>query len=597
MVNVVNAERISVQYGTRLVLDEVSLGVAESDVIGVVGRNGSGKTTLLRVLTGVDEPDSGRVVRTGSASIGYLHQADDFAPSATVRDVIVGGEADHVWASDAWTRALVEHLLGAVDLDSPVSRLSGGERRRAALVALMLGGHDLLVLDEPTNHLDVEAVDWLAQHLRTLQDRGTAMLVVSHDRWFLDAVCSRVWEVHDGVVDAYDGGYAAYVLARAERARQATQLATRRKNLLRKELAWLRRGAPARTSKPKFRIDAATVLIKDEPPPRDRLELERFAVTRLGKDVFDLTDVTVAIPDRVLLSDLSWSIGPGARIGLIGVNGAGKTTVLRLLTGDLAPDSGRVKRGRTVDIGHLSQAVGELPAGERVLDLVSRERRVTQVASGKEVTATSLLEDFGFTGERLTTRIGDLSGGERRRLQLLRLLIGEPNVLLLDEPTNDLDIDTLTVVEDYLDSWPGTLIVVSHDRYFLERVCDVTYALLGDGSCVLLPGGVDQYLELRHAAERSGSTAASTSTARAPVHGGSAETRSPAETRQARKDLARIEGQLSKLERRVTKLHEQMAETASDYGKLAELQRELTAANEEQAELEEAWLVSAESLD
>ncbi len=607
MANVVNAERVSVQYGTRLVLDEVSLGVAAGDVIGVVGRNGSGKTTLLRVLTGVDDPDSGRVVRTATASIGYLHQADDFAPSSTVRDVIVGGEADHVWAADSWTRALVEHLLGAVDLDSPIAQLSGGERRRTALVALMLGGHDLLVLDEPTNHLDVEAVDWLARHLRTLQDRGTAMLVVSHDRWFLDAVCSRVWEVHDGVVDAYDGGYAAYVLARAERSRQASQLATRRKNLLRKELAWLRRGAPARTSKPKFRIDAATVLIEDEPPPRDRLELERFAVTRLGKDVFDLTDVSVAIPGRTLLSDLSWSIGPGDRIGLIGINGAGKTTLLRLLTGDLAPDSGRVKRGRTVDIGHLSQAVGELPAGERVLDLVNRERRVTQVASGKEVTATSLLEDFGFTGERLTTRIGDLSGGERRRLQLLRLLVGEPNVLLLDEPTNDLDIDTLTVVEDYLDSWPGTLIVVSHDRYFLERVCDVTYALLGDGSCVLLPGGVDQYLELRHRAESS--SGASATTGRAGTGGASGGTAangsgtsasdgpSPAETRQARKDLARIESQLAKLDRRVAKLHEQMAETASDYGKLAELQQQLTATTDEQTQLEEAWLISAEALD
>lgn len=434
MPNVVNAERVSVQYGTRLVLDAVSLGVSAKDVVGVVGRNGSGKTTLLRILTGVDEPDSGRVVRSGSASIGYLHQADDFAADATVRDVIVAGEADHVWAADSWTRALVEHLLGAVDLDLPVASLSGGERRRTALVALMLGGHDLLVLDEPTNHLDVEAVDWLAQHLRTLQDRGTAMLVVSHDRWFLDAVCSRIWEVHDGVVDAYDGGYAAYVLARAERSRQAAQLAARRKNLLRKELAWLRRGAPARTSKPKFRIDAANALIADEPPPRDRLELERFAVTRLGKDVFDLTNVTARVGDRTLIEDLSWSIGPGARIGLIGINGAGKTTLLRLLTEERAPDAGRVKVGRTVDIGHLSQAVGELPTSERVLDLITRERRITEVASGREVTATSLLEDFGFTGERLTTRVGDLSGGERRRLQLLRLLIGEPNVLLLDEP-------------------------------------------------------------------------------------------------------------------------------------------------------------------
>ena len=596
MPNVVNAERVTVQYGTRLVLDEVSLGVSDGDVVGVVGRNGSGKTTLLRVLTGVDEPDSGRVIRTGSASIGYLHQADDFHPDATVRDVIVGGQADHVWAADPWTRAVVEHLLGAVDLDTAVGLLSGGERRRTALVALMLGGHDLLVLDEPTNHLDVEAVDWLAQHLNTLQDRGAAMLVVSHDRWFLDAVCSRVWEVHDGVVDAYDGGYAAYVLARAERGRQSAQLAARRKNLLRKELAWLRRGAPARTSKPKFRIEAANTLIADEPPPRDRLELEQFAVTRLGKDVFDLTDVSAVIGDRVLIEDLSWSIGPGARIGLIGVNGAGKTTLLRLLTGDRAPDSGRVKTGKTVDIGHLSQAVGELPAGERVLDLVTREKRVTQVASGREVTATSLLEDFGFTGEKLVTRIGDLSGGERRRLQLLRLLIVEPNVLLLDEPTNDLDIDTLTVVEDYLDTWPGTLIVVTHDRYFLERVCDVTYALLGDGRCVLLPGGVDQYLALRHDRERSAELSGATGSEAGAAGGPVADGLSAGEARQARKDLARIESQMSKIEARITKLHDQMAEAAADYGRLADLQRQLTAATDEQAELEEAWLTTAEVL-
>jgi ATP-binding cassette subfamily F protein uup len=594
--NVVNAERVSVQYGTRLVLNEVSLGVSTGDVVGVVGRNGSGKTTLLRILTGVDDPDSGRVIRAGTASIGYLHQADDFAAEATVRDVIVAGEADHVWAADPWTRAVVEHLLGAVDLDAEVSRLSGGERRRTALVALMLGGHDLLVLDEPTNHLDVEAVDWLAQHLRTLQDRGTAMLVVSHDRWFLDAVCSRVWEVHDGVVDAYDGGYAAYVLARAERARQNAQLAARRKNLLRKELAWLRRGAPARTSKPKFRIDAASTLIADEPPPRDSLELERFAVTRLGKDVFDLTNVTAVVGDRVLIEDLSWSIGPGARIGLIGVNGAGKTTLLRLLTGERQPEAGRVKRGRTVDIGHLSQAVGELPAVERVLDLVTAERRVTQMASGREVTVTSLLEDFGFTGERLTTRIGDLSGGEQRRLQLLRLLIGEPNVLLLDEPTNDLDIDTLTVVEDYLDSWPGTLIVVTHDRYFLERVCDVTYALLGDGRCVLLPGGVDQYLALRHAAERDTDVTASRGARAEAAAGPVADGLSVSGARQARKDLARIESQLGKVERRIERLHEQMVQAASDYGRLAELQHQLTAATDEQATLEEAWLTTADAL-
>ncbi|HEU4544846.1 MAG TPA: ABC-F family ATP-binding cassette domain-containing protein, partial [Microlunatus sp.] len=560
--------------------------------IGIVGRNGDGKTTLLNLMTGREEPDGGRVSRSRDLHLGYLDQRDLLDDTHTVREVVLGGKADHEWAADATTRGIVEVLLAGVALDRAVAGLSGGERRRCSLAALLLDEHDLVILDEPTNHLDVEAVAWLAQHLVGLP---SALVVVTHDRWFLDAVVESTWEVHDGVVDAYEGGYAAFVLAKAERQRQAAASEARRQNLVRKELAWLRRGAPARTSKPKFRIDAATVLIEDEPPPRDRLELERFSVTRLGKDVFDLTDVTVAIPGRTLISDLSWSIGPGDRIGLIGINGAGKTTLLRLLTGDLAPDSGRVKRGRTIDIGHLSQAMSELPAGERVLDLVSRERRVTQVASGKEVTATSLLEDFGFTGERLTTRVGDLSGGERRRLQLLRLLIGEPNVLLLDEPTNDLDIDTLTVVEDYLDSWPGTLIVVSHDRYFLERVCDVTYALLGDGSCVLLPGGVDQYLDLRHAAERTGSQTASA--APAVTADPATNAPSPAETRQARKDLARIESQLAKLDRRIAELHEQMAATASDYGKLAELQQQLTVTTDEQAQLEEAWLTSAETLD
>src|SRR6478672_9463681 len=351
MANLINAERVSMTYGTRTLLDSVSLGLGRGDVVGVVGRNGDGKTTLLRLLTGVLDPDSGRVIRSGRVSIGYLHQADDFASDTSVRDVIVGGEPDHVWAAESGTRLVVEHLLADVALDAPVAQLSGGERRRVALVALLLADHDLLVLDEPTNHLDVEAVSWLAEHLRARQARDTAMLVVSHDRWFLDAICTRIWEVHDAVVDAYDGGYAAYVLARAERARQAAGVAARRKNLLRKELAWLRRGPPARTSKPQFRIDAANALIADEPPPRDRLELQRFATTRLGKDVFDLERVTATVGGRVLLRDLSWSIGPGARIDLVGVNGSGKTTLLRLLTGELTPDSGRVKQGKTLRIG------------------------------------------------------------------------------------------------------------------------------------------------------------------------------------------------------------------------------------------------------
>ncbi|SDE56063.1 ABC-F family ATP-binding cassette domain-containing protein [Auraticoccus monumenti] len=597
--NLLNASAISKGYGTRTLLDRVSLGLTAGDVIGVVGRNGDGKSTLLNILTGRDEPDAGAVTRTGTVSIGHLHQADDFAPEASVRDIIVDGQPDHVWAADATMRAIVQQLLAEIDLDAPVARLSGGERRRTALVQLMLAGHDLVVLDEPTNHLDVEAVAWLAEHLRALAARGTAMLVVSHDRWFLDAVCTRIWEVHDGTVDAYEGGYAAYVLARAERARQAASSEERRQNLLRKELAWLRRGPPARTSKPQFRIDAANALIADVPPARDRLQLEQFALSRLGKDVIDLHAVDLTLPPRpgeqqpprVLLDDLSWSIGPGQRIGLVGVNGAGKSTLLRLMAGEQQPDSGTVKRGRTVQLAHLTQDVTATDPDDRVLDAVSRIRRRTVTAGGREISTTSLLEDFGFTGDKLVTRVGELSGGERRRLQLLRLLLAEPNVLLLDEPTNDLDIDTLNVVEDHLDSWPGTLLVVSHDRYFLERVCDVTYALMGDGRCVLLPGGVDQYLEHRRASSGgSPATGSGTSATTAPT-GPSA-----AERRQAGKDLARIEGQLTKAQQQIERLHAQMGEAASDYPRLAALTTDLQAAEARVAELEESWLEAAEAV-
>ena len=593
MANLVNAERIGISFGTRILLAEVSLGLGRGDVIGVVGRNGDGKSTLLNILVGGLEPDTGQVTRTGNVSIGHLGQDEGFAPGATVRDVIVGGRPDHVWAADPVSRGIVTNLLGGIDLDAPVVRLSGGERRRTSLVALLLGGHDLLVLDEPTNHLDVEAVAWLAEYLNALR-ADVAMLVVSHDRWFLDAICTRIWEVHDAVVDAYEGGYAAYVLARNERARQAAASESRRRNLLRKELAWLRRGAPARTSKPKFRIEAANSLIAGEPPPRDTLGLRQFSVTRLGKDVFDLHRVTAAVPaadpaepERVLVDSLDWSIGPGDRIGLIGVNGSGKTTLLRLLTGDLEPRSGKVKRGRTLRPGHLSQAVAELPDDERVLDSVNRLQRQTRLATGREVSASTLLEDFGFTGDKLVTRIGELSGGERRRLQFLRLLLAEPNVLLLDEPTNDLDIDTLTVIEDYLDTWPGTLIVVSHDRYFLERVCDYTYALLGDGRCVLLPGGVEQYLEhRRHAA-----------LAQPAKPGVAPRESSAAEIRQARKELARVEGQLAKLAGRIERLHHEMAGSAADYERLVGLQDELAGLSIEHDGLETRWLELADRLD
>ncbi len=601
MAALVTAERVSKTYGTRIVLDSVSVGLSSGDVVGVVGRNGDGKSTLLGILTGTVEPDSvnpdgglgGRVVRAGSVTVGSLAQADLHEPGVTVRDVIVGGAPDHVWAAEPRTRAVVSHLLAAIDLDAEMVRLSGGERRRAELVGLLLSHDDLLVLDEPTNHLDVEAVSWLAAHLVEVQKTGTAMLVVSHDRWFLDAVCTRVWEVHDAQVDAYDGGYAAYVLARAERARLAAAAEDRRQNLLRKELAWLRRGPPARTSKPKFRIDAANRLIESEPAPRDRIALQQFATSRLGKDVFDLERVSYGLPTgRTLLSDLSWSIGPGDRIGLIGVNGSGKTTLLKLLAGDIRPSSGRVKQGKTLRLGHLSQTVGELDDGERVLDSVDRLRRQTKLATGREVTASSLMEGFGFRGPTLTTRIGELSGGERRRLQFLRLLLTEPNVLLLDEPTNDLDIDTLTVVEDYLDTWPGTLFVVSHDRYFLERTCDVTYALLGDGSCVMLPGGVDQYLDMR----RDGQAAPARPGTRQPDAPEPIDPSGPsaAETRQARKDLQRIENQLANLDKEISRLHDSMTTHAADYEKLSALDAKLAAALARQSELEESWLAAAD---
>jgi ATPase subunit of ABC transporter with duplicated ATPase domains len=581
MANLINVERASVGYGTRTLLNGVSLGVDEGDAIGVVGRNGDGKTTLLQVLTATRPPDTGRVTHTSGLSVGYLHQADDFAADATVRDVIVEGRPDHIWAAEPDTRSVVEHLLADVGLDSEVADLSGGERRRVALAAVLLAGHDVLVLDEPTNHLDVEVIGWLAGHLSQL--RSKALVVVSHDRWFLDAVCTRMWEVHDGEVDAYEGGYAAYVLARAERSRQAAGTEARRRNLMRKELAWLRRGPPARTSKPKFRIQAANDLIANEPEPRDSLALQRFATARLGKDVFDLHRVSLELGHRVILDKLDWSIGPGVRIGLVGVNGTGKTSVLKLLTGELAPTSGTVKRGKTLRIGYLSQALVELDGNVRVLDAVESAKRITELAGGREVSTATLLEDFGFTGDKLTTRVGDLSGGERRRFQFLRLLLDEPNVLLLDEPTNDLDIDTLNVLEDYLDGWPGTLILVTHDRYFLERVADVTYALPGGGRCEMLPGGIEQYLAQRVAAE---STSASRTAARS-------ETASARE-RRAGKELARIESQLGKLDQRVAALHHTMAEAAADHVRAAELNAELSELLARKEALEEEWLALAE---
>ncbi|WP_295660324.1 ABC-F family ATP-binding cassette domain-containing protein [uncultured Nocardioides sp.] len=595
MANLLNLERVSKSYGVRPLLSEVSLGISQGERIGIVGRNGDGKTTLLEVMAGLEEPDTGRVSHSRSLHVGYLHQGDELVDTHSVREAVLGGRSDHEWAADSRTREVVEVLLAGVSLDRPVLGLSGGERRRCSLAALLLGEQDLLVLDEPTNHLDVEAVAWLADHL---VGRASALVVVTHDRWFLDEVCQTTWEVHDGVVDSYDGGYAAFVLARAERQRQASASEARRQNLARKELAWLRRGAPARTSKPKFRIDAANALIEDVPEPRDRLQLQRFATQRLGKDVLDVEDVDLVRGDRQLLSHATWRLGPGDRVGIVGINGAGKTSVLSLLSGELTPSAGRVRHGRTIALQHLTQALDDLDPELRVLPTVESISRVTRTADG-EITATAMLERFGFTGDRLTTRIGDLSGGERRRFQLLCLLLTEPNVLLLDEPTNDLDIDTLNVLEDFLDGWPGTLVVVSHDRYFLERVTDSTWALLGDGQISMLPRGVEEYLERRAAALAAPVPSAPSAPASgAPVAGGTTKVKpGSAEERAARKTLARLDRRLERLAEQETKLEAEMAEHLTDYERLAELGQQRAALHDERDRVEMEWLEVSESVE
>src|SRR4051812_44926160 len=502
--NLVNLHSVEKGYGPRLVLAGVTLGIAAGDRVGIVGANGAGKSTLMRLIAGAEAPDAGAVTRTGGVGSALLGQGDDLVAGRTVRQELVGGRADHEWAGGSAFRGVLDGLLGGVaierfpdGLDTPIAPLSGGERRRIALARALLDRPDLLLLDEPTNHLDVEGIDWLAGHLAA---RRGSLAVIPHDRWFLDAVCTATWEVADTAVHQYEGGYAAYVLARAERDRQAAAREDRRRQLVRKELAWLRRGPPARTSKPKFRIEAANALIVDEPQPRDRAELLRFAAARLGDRVLDAETVSVAYGDREVLRRVTWRLGPGERVALVGVNGSGKTTLLKVLAGELEPTTGKVQRGATVRLAHLSQDTAELPGDRRVLESVEEIRGRVALGDGSELTAGQLAERFGFRGDRGRTLVRELSGGERRRLQLMRLLMGEPNVLLLDEPTNDLDIDTLTALEDLLDSWPGTLVVVSHDRWFVERVSDDVYALDSGGGIRHLPGGVDQYLAESHAA-------------------------------------------------------------------------------------------------
>jgi ABC transport system ATP-binding/permease protein len=592
--NIVNLDRVGKGYGgVGPLLSEVSTGIEDDDRIGVVGLNGSGKSTLLRLITKAEEPDEGRATHRRDLRVLALPQSLDLPPGATVRDVVLGEvwlpaafTAEHEWAGDSGVRTVLSGLgMPNLGLAAPVGPMSGGERRRVALAALLVRACDLLVLDEPTNHLDVAGVAWLAAYL---VERKSALVVVTHDRWFLDAVCTRTWEVADRTVRLYEGGYAAWILARAERERVAGAAEARRQNLLRKEIAWLRRGPPARTSKPKFRIDAANALIADVPPARDAVSLARLATARLGRQVYELSDVTLTGGPKTLLDKVSWHVGPGERIGLVGANGAGKSTLLRLLVGTATPASGTFVVGSTVKAAYLSQELTELPGALRLLEAVEEvARRV--VLGGKELSAAQLAEVFGFTDRRLWTHVGDLSGGERRRLQLLRLLATEPNVLLLDEPTNDLDTDTLAALEDLLDTWPGTMVVASHDRYLIERVTDTVYGLLGDGRLTHLPGGIDEYLS-----RLPGEPTVAAASARVASGTPARVVSDAAELRTAKKELARLERQVDKLTEREATLHEELARHATDYTKVSELDARLRAVQAEREQAEEAWLVLAD---
>ena len=611
--HLLGGESLHLEFPTRTIFEGITVGLNEGDRIGIVGRNGDGKSTLMKILAGRLEPDSGRVTVRGGTRIGYLDQSDVLDDDHTVGYAIVGDTPEYEWASQARIRDVISGLVSDLPWDAPVSSLSGGQRRRVALASLLAQEWDVLMLDEPTNHLDVEAITWLAGHLKSRWSKNAGgLMVVTHDRWFLDEICTDTWEVHDRIVEPFEGGYAAYILQRVERDRQAAAAEAKRQNLMRKELAWLRRGAPARTSKPKFRIDAANALIADVPPVRDTVELKKMAVSRLGKDVVDLENVSVTYDDpslpggkRPVLKKVTWRIAPGERTGILGVNGAGKSTLLSLVTGDLKPTEGRVKHGKTVKIATLTQQLDELKEVEndRVSDVIGRKKR-SYIADGKELSPSQMLERLGFTSAQLSTPVKDLSGGQKRRLQLMLILLDEPNVLILDEPSNDLDTDMLAAMEDLLDTWPGTLLVVSHDRYLMERVTDQQYAVI-DGSFRHLPGGVDEYLAL--SAAGAGGSAAGSAQARSTAPTQKASTQeaeasakpkvSGAEQRAAQKESGAIERRLAKLAAEQEKLSEQMsAHDASDYAGLAALGEQQQALQDEIDELEMRWLELSELL-
>jgi ATP-binding cassette subfamily F protein uup len=584
--NLVNIEEVSKAFDIRALLERVSLGVSEGDRIGIVGRNGSGKSTLMKVIAAIEIPDEGRVTKANSVKIGLLSQVDKADPNSTVGDVVIGDRAKHEWASDAGIREVFIGLFGGFDdhlFERKFATLSGGEKRRVGLAKLLIDELDLILLDEPTNHLDVEGVAWLASHLNSR--KSLAVLVITHDRWFLDAVTDRTWEVVGGKVEEYDGGYSAFVLAKAERARQASAMDARRNNLIRKELAWLRRGAPARTTKPKFRVDAANILIAEEPAPRDQGELLKFARNRLGNTVYEAHHLQLRAGDKELIDDLYWNVGPGDRIGIVGINGSGKTTLMRTLAGEAQPFAGKLTTGITVKVAFLTQHLDELNPQWRVLEAVEKVAAHIELGKGKSLSASQLCERLGFDKDSQWTPVGDLSGGEKRRLQLTRLLMDSPNVLLLDEPTNDFDIETLTELEDLLDSYGGTLIVISHDRYFLERVCDRFVGLLGDGALRDLPRGVDQYLE-----QRADSLQQPNSEAKAK--GAS----SAAEQRQLKKDLVRVERQIQKSKEKITELEAAQESAAFDPAELLRISEEVENQRTELNTREEEWLEITDQL-
>ncbi|ALI27324.1 ABC transporter, ATP-binding protein [Mycolicibacterium fortuitum] len=597
MAHLLGGETLHLEYPTGVVFDSVTVGVSEGDRIGIVGRNGDGKSTLLGMLTGRITPHAGRVTRRSGLRVGSLDQTDTLDPGHTVGWSLVGDRPEHEWAGDARIRDVIGGLVADIPFDAPVSTLSGGQRRRIQLAALLIGDWDVIALDEPTNHLDIQGITWLAGHIKQRWARNAGgLLLITHDRWFLDEVATTTWEVHDRIVEPFEGGYAAYVLQRVERDRQAASIEAKRQNLMRKELAWLRRGAPARTSKPKFRIDAANALISDVPPLRNTVELSRLATARLGKDVIDLLDVSVVYPgsQREVLRDIEWRIGPGERTGIVGANGAGKSTLLGLIAGTVTPTSGRVKRGKTVRLSILDQQSSELDAvaGDMVREVIGRLQTSYQI-DGKDLTPAQLLERLGFARDQLSTRVGELSGGQRRRLQLMLVVLSEPNVLVLDEPTNDVDTDMLTATEDLLDSWPGTLIVVSHDRYLLERVTDQQYAIL-DGRLRHLPGGVDEYLRLtEQRAGSTGSTAPAVRTETAP-----AQAKSGAELRAVEKEISSIDRSLAKLAGRISGKHDELAaHDQSDHVGLGKLTAELRELESQVADLEARWMELSELLE